>query len=93
MTNDDWNDGAARAFGMLIDVPGGEDDSRDVIMLALNGSHEPASFRLPPSPLGGGWRKLLDTSEGDEAGVGSIEAECEFALKDRSFVVFEAEVP
>jgi len=91
MTAEDWGDGGAHAFGMLIDVPGLEANSdRDVVLLAFNGYHEDAGFKLPESPLGGAWHRLLDTNLEEDAWRTPCQAgEC-YALTGRSVVLFEA---
>ena len=91
MTAEDWGDADAHAFGMLIDVPGLEANSdRDVVLLAFNGCHEDAGFKLPESPLGGAWNRLLDTNLEEDAWQTPCQAgEC-YALTGRSVVLFEA---
>jgi len=87
MTAEDWGDAGARCLGMLIDVPDeARAAGRDVVLLAFNASHEGVTFALPESPLGGGWRLVLDTDrDGEGADVG-----VEYALAGRSAVLFEA---
>jgi glycogen operon protein len=72
---------------MLIDVPDeARAAGRDVVLLAFNASHEGVTFALPESPLGGGWRLVLDTDrDGEGADVG-----VKYALAGRSAVLFEA---
>jgi glycogen operon protein len=90
MTGEDWGDEGARCVGMLIDVPDGEAArGRDVVLLAFNGSHEGIGFTLPESPLGGGWRLVLDTNRDGDLGD-AVDAGVEYALAGRSAVLFEA---
>jgi glycogen operon protein len=91
MSGEDWGDGGMRAFGMLIDVTGRDDgEDRDVVLLAFNGSHEAAQFKLPASPLGGDWRRSLATDRTEDAWNATFEAGCIYELVGRSTVLFEA---
>jgi glycogen operon protein len=94
MTGEDWSDGDARAFGMLIDVPCRDGElARDVVLLVFNASHEPAEFALPAPPTGGGWKTLLDTGSDDEAGDGALHEPGPFAVGERCMIVFGAAPP
>ena len=91
MSGEDWGDAGARAFGMLIDVPGLEEDTdRDVVLLVFNASHEDTAFTLPISPLGGGWERLLDTDLEEDAWLTACGPEEVYQLSGRSVVLFEA---
>jgi glycogen operon protein len=94
MSGEDWGDADARAFGMLIDVPGRDGEAaRDVVLLVLNASHEPAEFAIPAPPNGSGWKTLLDTGSDDEAGDGALHDPGPFTLPERCMIVFEAVAP
>jgi glycogen operon protein len=83
MIGEDWDDAEARSFGMLIDVAGDEEGAqRDVVLLVLNGSHEPVHFTLPASPHGAGWLRQLDTSLDDS------EVQQDANVSGRSLVLF-----
>jgi glycogen operon protein len=85
-----WEDPGARAFGMLIDVPPVNGDERDVVLLAFNGGADEVEMTLPKSPLGGTWRRVLDTGfDHDEPET----AEAVYPLAGRSVVLFEATPP
>jgi len=92
MDDEAWADENARAFGMLIDVPILDNGARDVVLLAFNGHHDLVRFTLPPSPLGGVWRRLIDTNvEGDDAP--EVDAGAIYDLTGRSILLFEAASP
>jgi glycogen operon protein len=85
-----WADESARSFGMLIDVPATDDAARDVVLLAFNGYHEAAPFTLAASPLGGAWRRRIDTNlqggdEEPEFAAGAV-----YKVTARSLVLFTA---
>jgi isoamylase len=92
MDGDAWADESARGFGMLIDVPASEDEERDVVLLAFNGFHEAIPFTLPASPLGGEWRRLLDTNldAAIDAEQPTFAGEDVYELTARSVLLFEA---
>jgi glycogen operon protein len=85
-----WADGAARAFGMLIDAPAEDDHPRDVVLLALNGHHDLVRFILPLPPVGGGWRRLVDTNIEGHDTEPTFEAGAAYDLTGRSVLLFEA---
>jgi glycogen operon protein len=84
-----WADDTAHAFGMLIDAPAQDDAERDVVLLAFNGHHDLVRFTLPASPLGKGWRRLVDTNVEEETGP-QFEAKATYDLTGRSCLLFEA---
>ncbi|MFZ1416656.1 MAG: glycogen debranching protein GlgX [Defluviicoccus sp.] len=69
MTEADWADGEARCLGFLIRgeagqyhlTAWGEPQPDDSFFIALNASHEPMSWVLPPIAAGAGWERLVDT--------------------------------
>jgi glycogen operon protein len=89
MDDDAWSDENAHAIGMLIDTPPSEDAPRDVVLLAFNGHHDLVRFTLPASPLGGAWRRLVDTNVEDEAEP-QFQAGDIYDLTGRSVLLFEA---
>jgi glycogen operon protein len=93
MSDEAWADEAARCFGMLIDVPPVEDEGRDVVLLAFNGHHDLVPFTLPDSPLGGGWRRLVDSNIDGETEQPAFKAGAIYDLTGRSVLVFEAMAP
>jgi glycogen operon protein len=91
MSAEDWADDNGRAFGMLIDVAHGENNTeRDVVLLAFNGGHEPCEFRLPVAPNGNPWRRILDTADEDNATTETAVATDTYALCERSALVLTA---
>jgi isoamylase len=88
MTGADWDNEAARSFGMLIDVteevPEG---TRDVILLVFNSFHEGVSFTLPQPPCGAGWYRLLDTCQQEDATEDHYEAGGVYRMAPRSVLV------
>ena len=91
MSSGDWENGEMRAFGMLIDVPATDDAPRDVVLLAMNGSHEPETIILPTSPLQGGWRRLLETGAAAQDWELPAAAESQYILQGRAVVLFAAQ--
>jgi glycogen operon protein len=92
MSDEAWADDSARCFGMLIDVPADGLDPRDIVLLAFNGHHDLVSFTLPRSPLGTGWRRLMDTNLGEGEDTPDFEPGDVYDLTGRSVVAFEAMV-
>ncbi len=90
MNDENWADESARCFGMLIDTPADDGEPRDVVLLAFNGHHDLVPFTLPASPLGGGWRRLLDTNLDDEGEHPVFDPGAVYDLTGRSVLVLEA---
>ncbi|HEX4182832.1 MAG TPA: glycogen debranching protein GlgX [Caulobacteraceae bacterium] len=86
MAAEDWSDGDARAFGMLIDVPGDTEDRRDTVFLAFNGYDNEQPMALPAPPAAGPWRLLLDTQYDEQPEV--LVEDQTYTLQPRSLVVF-----
>jgi isoamylase len=91
MGDENWADDDARCFGMLIDVPWDGEEARDIVLLTFNGYHDVLPFTLPPSPLGGGWRRLMDTNLDGEDEQPRFEAGAVYEVTGRAVVAFEAE--
>ena len=92
MTAENWEDGEARSFGMLIDVPNdgaGAGTARDIMLIAVNGHHEDSNFVLPQSAWGG-WRLVLDTSVDQETGAREAAGGEEGTLRARSLQLWQA---
>src|SRR5439155_353113 len=68
LPEDDWAAGWLRCFGMRLGEQLGEVDERgelivdDVLLILLNGHHEPLPFTLPAARDGEGWELVVDTS-------------------------------
>ncbi|HEY3110346.1 MAG TPA: glycogen debranching enzyme GlgX, partial [Chloroflexota bacterium] len=68
MTEKDWAAGWQRCFGKRLGEQLGEVDEQgelivdDVLLILLNGYHEPLPFTLPPARDGEIWELVIDTS-------------------------------
>ncbi|HSA82327.1 MAG TPA: glycogen debranching enzyme GlgX, partial [Geminicoccaceae bacterium] len=100
-TEAQWRDQAARCIGMLLNGKAGsyrswddrpEDD--DVLLLVLNAYHDVVPFTLPPIAGGGGWRRLLDTTDAaltdDPA---TYETGKPFSIPGRSLILLVCQQP
>jgi isoamylase len=90
MDGEAWADETARSFGMLIDTPPDGEAPRDVVLLAFNGHHDLVPFTLPPSPLGGAWRRLLDSNLSTDDEQPRFDPGAIYDLTGRSILLFEA---
>lgn len=77
MTGFDWDDGALRCFGMLMDgraqATGIRRPATDVtLLMVLNAGRAAEGFVLPPCAGGARWRLLFDTALADVAAVYGI---------------------
>ena len=92
MTDEQWNDGNARCFGMLLDGRAqetgikrrGEDTS---VLLIYNSHYDMVSFKLPTVPGGRAWEILVDTHQSDTPPA-SLALGTVFAVTGRSLVAF-----
>ncbi|HEX3861135.1 MAG TPA: glycogen debranching protein GlgX [Stellaceae bacterium] len=90
MTEENWNDGNARCFGVVLDGRAqptgirrrGEDAT---LLLVLNAYHDVVDFTLPEIPGGGAWELLIDTNDGEEA---SFAAGADYMATGRSLLLF-----
>ncbi len=91
-TDEQWNDGNARCFGMLLDGRAqetgikrrGEDTS---VLLIYNSHYDIVNFRLPSVPGGRAWEILVDTNQSDTPPA-SFELSTVYAVTGRSLVAF-----
>ena len=72
MTVDNWADGNARCFGMLIDgraQPTGirQRGADATVLLVFNAHHDLVTITLPESPGGRDWLRLIDTNLADDS--------------------------
>jgi glycogen operon protein len=74
MTEEDWNEGAARAVGILLDggqindrTERGERITDDTFYVIFNGLPENVRATIPDGALGHRWQLVLDTAAGDPA--------------------------
>ncbi|HEX7151306.1 MAG TPA: glycogen debranching protein GlgX, partial [Thermoanaerobaculia bacterium] len=70
MTEEDWNTGFARSFGMFLNgqaIPTpdsrGEPITDDSFYVLVSAHYEPMDFVLPTCPWGDRWVKVIDTNE------------------------------
>ncbi len=83
MTVDDWNDGARRCLGMLLD--GRARGGFEVTLLALfNGGDEAVPFRVPSVGGARRWATVFDTADPDRPREHAVRAGEAYALVDHS---------
>jgi isoamylase len=94
MTEQDWAAGWQRCFATRLGDQLGEVDERgeliedDVLLVLLNGHHDPVSFTLPSARDGESWDVVVDTSRPDlRAGKESHQPGDHLELTARSLVV------
>lgn len=98
MTQDDWNAGFVRCFGMVQAGGGGfEIDEKgqprggDSVCVLLNAHHEDLDFVLPPSGGEKPWKLRLTTQ--DEEFDADAGEDGKYRMQARSLVVFTAPAP
>lgn len=70
MATEQWEDGNARCFGMLLDGRAQESGvkrrgSDATLLLIYNAHHDVVNFTLPSVPEGRHWQGLIDTNRPD----------------------------
>jgi glycogen operon protein len=93
MTAENWDDGNARCFGMLLDGRAQESGIRrrgsDATLLTIYNAHfDVVNFSLPPVPEGKEWLGLIDTNQPDERRGQTYAFGEIFSLTGRSLAVF-----
>jgi isoamylase len=93
---EDWHDGNARCFGMLIDgraqATGIKRPAMDATaLLVLNAHHDVVNFRLPEVVGGNVWRCLVDTNAPDVEGQKRFRSGDEYAVTGRSCLLLVLE--
>jgi glycogen operon protein len=88
-----WQDGNARCFGMLMDgraqATGIKRPSMDAtVLLVLNAYHDVVRFRLPEVVGGQTWRCLLDTNVPDRDATPRFQSGAEYEVTGRSLLLF-----
>jgi glycogen operon protein len=88
-----WQDGNARCFGMLMDgraqATGIKRPSMDAtVLLVLNAYHDVVRFRLPEVVGGQTWRCLLDTNVPDRDATPRFQTNGEYEVTGRSLLLF-----
>ncbi|MBJ7408690.1 MAG: glycogen debranching enzyme GlgX, partial [Bradyrhizobium sp.] len=92
MTTEQWHDGNAKCFGMLLDGRAQETGikrrgSDATILLVYNAHHDVVNFTLPEVTDGRSWLGLIDTNRPD-APMAEFEFGHTYAMTARSLVVF-----
>jgi len=68
MTDENWNDGHAKCFGMMLDGRAQESGIKqrgadETLLIVTNAHHDGVNFKLPDVPDGRQWVRLLDTND------------------------------
>jgi glycogen operon protein len=92
MTTEQWQDGNARCFGMLLDGRAQESGIRRrgsdaTLLLVYNAYFDVVNFTLPNVPDGKDWLALIDTNQ-PEGHLASFPFDHIYAVTGRSMVVF-----
>ncbi len=95
MSEQDWSAGFAKSLGVFLNGqailspgPKGERIVDDSFYLLLNAHHEPLIFFLPTRNWGGGWVKVLDTTESlPHEGKGIFAADRPVRVEARALMV------
>ena len=93
---EDWHDGNARCFGMLIDgraqATGIKRPAMDATaLLVMNAHHDVVNFRLPEVVGGNVWRCLVDTNAPEIEGQKRFRSGDEYTVTGRSFLLLVLE--
>jgi glycogen operon protein len=96
IADDQWGDGNARCFGMLLDgraqASGIKRPAMDATaLLVLNAHHDVVNVVLPEVVGGTVWRCLLDTNNPDDSGHESFQTGETYEITGRSLVLFVLE--
>jgi isoamylase len=92
MTIEQWQDGNARCFGMLLDGRAQESGIRRrgsdaTLLLVYNAHFDVVNFKLPSVPEGKDWLALIDTNQPEEQ-LASFPFGHVYAVTGRSMVAF-----
>lgn len=93
MTPENWQDGNARCFGMLLDgraQPTGikRRGSDATLLIVFNAYHDVVNFKLPRVPEGRRWMGLIDTNDPARAEPASFEFDYPYQVTGRSLLLF-----
>jgi glycogen operon protein len=93
MTGEDWDDGNARCFGMLMDgraqVTGIRRRGSDATLLMVMNAHfDVVKFTLPEPAGGGIWSRLIDTNLPDQDERSTFEPGSVYDVTGRSLLLF-----
>jgi glycogen operon protein len=94
MSQQDWQDGNTRCFGMLVDgraqATGIRRRGEDATMLIVfNAYHDVVDFALPPGEDGQSWLRLIDTNQPDDNADQSFPAGEVYQATGRSLLLFK----
>ena len=96
MTDENWQDGAAKCMGLVLDgraQPTGirkRGDDR-TLMIILNSYHDVVEFTLPQITGGSGWMLLVDTNQADGVEDSRFDFDSVYHVTGRSLLLFELE--
>ncbi len=93
LTDEDWQDGNMRCFGMLIDgrvstsllEARGQDAT---LLLVFNAYHDLVEFTLPALVEQASWTRLVDTNLENDGERATFEGASAYGVTGRSFVLF-----
>ena len=96
MTPEDWNDGMARCFGMLMDgraqATGIRRPASDAtLLMVLNAHHDVVEFTLPPCAEGRRWNLVFDTNIPDDDQDRSFDIGEVYTVTGRSMLLLTLE--
>jgi glycogen operon protein len=93
ITEEQWNDGRAKCFGMLLDgraQPSGikQRGSDATLLIIFNAHHDVVKFTLPEVPEGKRWTRLIDTNLPAGFDTPNFEFHSEYDVTGRSLLLF-----
>ena len=93
LTEEQWNDGAAKCFGMLLDgraQPSGikQRGSDATLLIIFNAHHDVVKFTLPEVPEGKRWTRLIDTNLPMGFETPNFEFNSKYDVTGRSLLLF-----
>jgi isoamylase len=93
IAEDQWNDGRAKCFGMLLDgraQPTGikQRGSDATLLIVFNAHHDVVKFTLPEVPEGKRWTRLIDTNLPAGFDTPNFDFNSEYDVTGRSLLLF-----
>jgi len=93
ITEEQWNDGRAKCFGMLLDgraQPTGikQRGSDATLLIVFNAHHDVVKFMLPEVPEGKRWTRLIDTNLPAGFDTPNFDFNTEYDVTGRSLLLF-----
>ena len=96
MSREQWDDGATRSFGMLLDgrapatsIPRPAQDAS--VLMLFNAWKDGVEFQLPPHPSGGQWHCVLDTTAAGKC-HDPVGDDRRWVVTGSSMIVFVSEI-